>query len=587
MNGPVNNDFFNVYRKELLWGIGLVTLIMLLLIIFMGFKSHSEIDETISQQYNEQQLLLARQISTGIEEFLLEKVTLLESLAENEPDVSNEKYKQLFRDLYYGSSGYYVIEFINESGIVVTGYPEENTPVGYDLYANNREWAIEHVKETRTSYCTNPMELLEGGFASFIWVPVYNGTEYKGAILSIIEIETLSEKYLKTINSSEHIYVVDRQGQIIFDSSGKYQRGWNYFDILNSSNSTWIPILQDQVNGSEGMASYIDYDESGTMEERLIAYSPIEWRRRLWSVAVSSPVSDVEDIMHETFLDQILFTGFACTTTVLGGFSIVYLLVWWNRSLEVEVKRKTGELELSNKYLEEANTRLEELDQIKSDYMAMASHELRTPLTNIKTAAELLRDVGEDGLVDNSEILDKIILNVERQSRMVTDLLDLTRIESGIIKYDIDQVDLHKVIETSIEAVEKEAYDLGISINTSIPDGLPAIAGNNDSLVSVFVNLLNNSLKFTPWGGRIDISVEELDDRIQVTVKDNGIGIESTDMERLFEKFYKAGNELYDERVGSGIGLAIVKGIIDGHGGTIRAESKKGEGVSFIFTLNK
>jgi signal transduction histidine kinase len=572
---------FDKHKTWILLAIGLVSIFLMISFFLMGIQTHDEIDEIFRQQCNEQQLLLARQISTGIEEFLNQKVDLIEILATNEADASYEEYEIYFKNIYDGSNGFYALEFINESGVVVSGYPKENVPIGYDLYENNQQWAIEHVKNTEMTYCTNPLGLFEGGFGSFIWVPVFEGEEeYKGTILGIIQLSTISKKYLEPYNSFGYIYMVDRKGQILFDGSDQYTVGNNYFEILNESNPEWAKIIQEQVEGSERVD---EYHETDTSEHRIIAYSPIHWHNRLWSVAVTSPVEDINIIFSSVIWKQTLFVIVSIVVTLIGSFSMILLLVKWNQSLEVEVKEKTFELSQSNKLLEKANIKLKQLDQLKSDFLSIASHELKAPLRTIKDSVELLAGAGENEKVNGVELTEKITKNVDRQMRMVDDLLDITKIESGVIDYTNETVNLQNIIGTAIETIEKTAYDLGISIHTSVPDELSLTLGNRDTLISVFVNLLNFSLNFIPWGGRIDINVVELDDCIKVTIKDNGIGFEPDKMDKIFEKFYKV-DEQYED---TGLGLAIAKGVVEGHGGTIHATSKKGDGTRFTFTLKK
>ncbi len=575
------------HEKKVILAIAVISILFLLLIVFMGIKTHNDIDEVAKQEFSKQNLLLAEQFSTGIEEFLNEKVELTESIARNHPNASPEEFQALFVDIYEGSTGYYALEYINATGVIVSGYPEENVPIGYDLYENNREWAVEHARDTRDTYCTNPVGLFEGGLGSFIWVPIFDKEEYKGTILGIIRVSTLVEKYLEPYDSSGYVYLVDRKGQVLYDGSGQYTAGDNYFNMLNESNPEWMHIMEEQLNGAEGTAEFTLNEKNNTPEDKMIAFSPIEWRRRLWSVAVVSPSTEVEEITHPALLKHTVLVLFSASIALLGGFSLILLLASWNRSLKLEVDNKTYELKQSNEFLEKANQKLKELDGLKSDFVSMVSHELKMPLTAIKTSTELLKDVDENELIDKDKLIEKILRNVDRQTRMVNDLLDLSRIESGMMNFKKEEVDLHEVISTSIETVEKTAYDLGIGIHTYIPEHLPGITGNKDALVSVFVNLLNNSLKFTPWGGRIDINIVELDQYIQATVKDNGIGLGTDDIEKIFEKFYQVGNDIYNDTNGTGLGLTIAKGIVEGHGGTIEVESKEGKGITFTFTVKK
>ena len=575
------------HEKKVIFTIAVISVLFLLLIIFMGIKTHNDVDEVAKQEFSKQQLLLAKQFSTGVEEFLNEKVELTESIARNHANASPEEFQALFIDIYEGSTGYYALEYINASGVVVAGYPEENVPIGYNLYENNREYPIEHARDTRDTYCTNPVGLFEGGLGSFIWVPIFDGEEHKGTVLGIIRISTLVDKYLEPYDSSSYVYLVDRNGQVLYDGSGQYNVGDNYFDMLNESNPEWMHIIEEQLNGSEGTAEFTLNGKNNTSENKMIAFSPIEWRRRLWSVAVVSPATEVEEITHPALLKHTVLVLFSASITLLGGFSLILLLTSWNRSLKVEVHNKTYELKQSNEFLEKANQKLKELDGLKSDFVSMVSHELKMPLTAIKTSTELLKDADENELIDKDELIEKILRNVDRQTRMVNDLLDLSRIESGMMNFKKEEVDLHEVISTSIETVEKTAYDLGIGIYTSIPEHLPGITGNKDALVSVFVNLLNNSLKFTPWGGRIDIDIVELDQYIQATVKDNGIGLRTDDIRKIFDKFYSLGYDIYNNTSGTGLGLTIAKRIVEGHGGTIEVESKEGKGITFTFTVKK
>ncbi|MDW7774745.1 MAG: sensor histidine kinase [Methanosarcinales archaeon] len=596
MVAPIKYDLFYKSDKKVLFLIATVSIILLLFIVFFGVNTHIKVDEIVTSQYNEQQLLLARQISTGIMEFLDEKVNLVESLGKNEPGATPDEYQRLFKDIYEGSQGFYAIEFINSTGIVVTGYPEENVPIGYDLYENNQQWPIEHAKETGT-YCTNPMQLIEGGLGSFIWVPVFEGLRYKGTILAIIKMSTLSENYLETYNSNGYVYMIDRNGQVLFDGSGYFAQGENSIEILNNSNSQYLHIIYEQVNGSEGTGNYalfsqgpdnaVNYSHNGKPEDMIVAYSPIHWNRRLWSVAVVSPKSEVVTLMHSMLFQQAIFVALSAIITLMGGTLIIFLLLRWNKSLEFEVERKTMELNEFNDSLERANSKLKELDKLKSNFVSMVSHELKAPMTAIKTSAELLMIGGDHEQIDSHELISKIIKNVDRQTRTINDLLDIARIESGALDFEKEQVNLRDVIDIAVETIYEIAYDHGIAIKITLPSDLPEITGNANALVTVFVNLINNALKFTPWGGRVEIEVADTHEHVQITVKDNGIGIPQNDLEHIFEKFYKLGREVFEEETGTGLGLAIVKRIIEGHGGKIVVKSREGEGTCFIITLRR
>jgi len=337
------------------------------------------------------------------------------------------------------------------------------------------------------------------------------------------------------------------------------------------------------MNGSEGTGYYLEINDS---EKRLIAYSPIHWRNQLWSVAVTSPASEVDTLINSVYVKQGVFIGVSGIFLLLGSFSIILLLTRWNKSLELEVASKTSEITKSNELLKRANKKLMELDKLKSDFVSMVSHELKTPLTPMKTSAEFLLQNDPD-LNVRREMLELIVRNIDRQTRMVNDMLDISRIESGNMRYRKEILDIGEIINSAIETIKKQSEEKKINITTDIPTDLLKINADKDKLIQVFINLLSNALKFTPNGGNVEIKANESEKYIEVCVKDNGIGIPPDKIDKIFNKFYQIDNTSARPYGGSGLGLAITKSIMEGHGGTIRVESTPGEGTVFILTFLK
>lgn len=549
---------------------------------------NNEVQSIVQKQYTGQQLLFSRQVSTGIENFLNERTVNIEILAKEISETPPDRIISAFKNVYNETNDIYVLEFVNESGIVTIGYPEENTPFGYDIYKRARPGNetisddFEKARNNRETYITNPLTLLEGGLGSFIWVPVYKGGDYKGMVLAIIKISDISNRFLKNY-ASPGIYMIDNDGTILYDNSGKYPVGKNYLTMLNDTNPPLTRILQEQINGTEGTGYYFEGNKS---EKKLIAYSPIRWRDQKWSIAVISPESEVEAMIYSVYVKQGLFIGVAIGFILLGSISIIVLLSGWNKSLELEVAKKTGELKNSNELLQNANIKLTELDKLKSYFLSMVSHELKTPLTAVKTSSEFLLESDPDPNA-RKEMLELIIKSTDRLTRMVNDLLDISRIESGRMKYEKEIVDLRYIVNAAIENIKKEAQDKGLTLKTDIPEDLSKIYADKDKLIQVFLNLLSNALKFTNRNGSVEIKAIEFEKIIEVHVKDNGVGIPPEEIDKIFDKFYQVDNTSTRSYGGSGIGLAITKGIVEGHGGTIRVESKQGSGSDFIVTLNK
>ncbi|HEY9205821.1 MAG TPA: sensor histidine kinase [Candidatus Methanoperedens sp.] len=556
--------------------------------VYLGIRTNDEVQNIVQKQFTGQQLLLSRQISTGIENFLDEKTVNNEILAESLSDAASDEILSAFKNFYNRTGDIYVVEFVNESGVVTIGYPEENTPFGYDIYqqGNSRNKPIstdfESARKNKETYITNPLTLLEGGLGSFIWTPVYKDNEFKGMVLSIIKISDISDRFLKTHDSPE-IYMIDNDGTILYDSSEKFKTGENYLRNLNDTNSLMRNILQEQINGAEGTGYFFEGNNS---IEKLIAYSPVRWRGQKWSVAVISPESKVDDIIYSVYVKLVLFIGAAIGFILLGTFSIIILLSSWNKSLEFEVAKKTSELKNSNELLQNANRKLTELDKMKSYFVSMVSHELKTPLTAVKTSIEFLLE-GDPDPCTRKEMLDLIIKNTDRLTSMVNDLLDLSRIESGRMRYRKEIVNLRYIIDAAVRNIKNEIEEKGLSLRINIPENLPEIRADRDKLIQVFLNLLSNAVKFTNKNGSIEIEAMELGKNIEVHVRDNGIGIPPDKLDKIFDKFYQVDNTSTRSYGGSGIGLAVAKGIVEGHGGTIRVESEPGRGSDFIVALNK
>jgi len=297
-------------------------------------------------------------------------------------------------------------------------------------------------------------------------------------------------------------------------------------------------------------------------------------------------VSEVDHLIRSVYARQMIFLGTVIAIILGGSLGLIVMFSRWNKTLEAEVQSKTGDMIRMNKELLLANERLKELDKLKSDFVSMVSHELKTPLAAMKTSAQVL-EVADIATETKREMLDIILRNIDRQTNLVNDLLDLSRIESGRMELKIGSVPLDSLIADSIESVKQAASEKGIKLNVELPEGLASVKGDREKLTQVVINLINNAIKFTPRSGEISIKARELNGQVEVKVSDTGIGIPAEDLDMVFDKFYQVDSTLTREAGGTGLGLAICKGIIEAHRGRIWAESELGKGSTFIFRLDK
>ena len=263
-----------------------------------------------------------------------------------------------------------------------------------------------------------------------------------------------------------------------------------------------------------------------------------------------------------------------------------------NARLYEELKKSHDQLEVRvqerTKELAEANEKLVKLDKMKSDFVSAVSHELRTPLTSIKGYASIL-SAGRLGDVSEvqAEKLNKINIHSDELIKLVNDLLDIARIESGRIGMSIKHASLTEIVKSIADLFFPQTDEKNINLVLDIPDD-PVMVWIDPSQISrVFINLIGNAMKFTPPNGTIAIKVfSEEKDFIKVEVSDSGIGISPEDLTRIFDEFFRVDNAINAEKKGTGLGLSLVNKIILAHKGKIWVTSELGKGTTFHFTLS-
>jgi two-component system, OmpR family, phosphate regulon sensor histidine kinase PhoR len=233
---------------------------------------------------------------------------------------------------------------------------------------------------------------------------------------------------------------------------------------------------------------------------------------------------------------------------------------------------------------------LRRLQQIRAEFIDNLSHELRTPLTTVSLLAETLTreaDAAGDAIPTRMrDRIDKIEIETGHLVQMVSELLDLSRIESGSALGVVDLVDLGQVAGESTERLRLFADRQGVALRVDVETPLPPVRGDEARLAQVFVNLLHNAVKFSPDGGDVDVSVRPAGPDIVVAIADHGVGIPRAAQARIFERFYKVDRaRVRGETGGTGLGLAIARHIVEQHGGRIWVESAEGAGSTFSFSL--
>ena len=301
---------------------------------------------------------------------------------------------------------------------------------------------------------------------------------------------------------------------------------------------------------------------------------------------------DKDEVVNAFDLKQLLYLPLSVEQGCLGVFAIGTRAP---KTLDVDGRRLAGlaakqiaiVIERSRLYerLKSANEKLEQINHLKNEFISMVSHELRTPLTTIKGFVSIvlneetgpLNDQQRRFLVTSDRAIDRLTL-------LVSDLLDISRIEAGQIKMQLRPISVKDVCQRLASSFAPQLKAQAITLTMDIPDGLPLVLADPDRIGQVLDNLLSNALKFTTKGG-ITVSAVDKGDFVMVSVKDTGSGIAKEEHDKIFDKFYQIKVGSGYPAKGTGLGLAIVKSIIESHRGKVWVESDSGKGAEFRFIL--
>src|SRR5215210_1161366 len=232
---------------------------------------------------------------------------------------------------------------------------------------------------------------------------------------------------------------------------------------------------------------------------------------------------------------------------------------------------------------QEKRFQAEAANRAKDEFLALVSHELRTPLQAVIAWVTLLEEGSLDA-AQQARAVEVIARNARAQAQIIDDLLDLSRIVNGTLRLVLEPVELAPVVEKAVEALQPASEAKSIRLQTRIEETPVQVSGDAGRLQQILSNLLSNAVKFTPEGGHVEVELSRDGDRARLVVRDTGRGIPADFLPRVFERFHQAEGTGGDRQGGLGLGLAIVRYLVEAHGGTIRAESP-GEGRGATFTV--
>ena len=386
------------------------------------------------------------------------------------------------------------------------------------------------------------------------------------AALSFVENFTEKDRF--------EVMLLDINGNVVVTSSG--------FEYWSEDP---VPEYATAVGNEDGIASEIVFTQRDekciAMTETIPAYA-----QSISAVRMVSSLMNIDTMIGNIELLILASGAVILLFSILSGAYFIRSIVQPIKNIENAASRiATGDFDskIESNYRDEIGKLSETInkmadglastEKMKSDFISSVSHELRTPLTSIRGWGETLRHLDPSDTETFDKGMDIILRETDRLSTMVEDLLDFSRIESGGLTYKKEVIDLGAELTDAVIMVEQRAKASGLAINFEEPAESIPVEGDSNRLRQVFINILDNAIKYTDDGGTIKISTAVRNNKVYVRIRDNGKGIPADEIDKIKEKFYKASNSVK----GSGIGLAVVDEIVSAHGGEFNIDSKLGE----------
>lgn len=414
--------------------------------------------------------------------------------------------------------------------------------------------------------------------AMFLGVPVVFEPDARRAVIMVeLNLKNLSELISNfTFGQSGKVYLVDQDGLLIIDP--------DFSLVLRKISVQDRPVVQ-ALTRQPTVTALRHINERGTAVEA----SGLVLKTLGWGVINEQSLTEVNALRNRIIvLAALSFVIGLILLSLLFANSLK--LVSTNKSLEelLEENYTSGKMLIQRDLeLTRANQRLEELDTLKSEFVSVAAHQLRTPLASIRWSLTALGEK-ETGALNGEQrkILDGAHKVTLLLIDLINDLLSVARIEEGRFGYRFIRQPLKAIIADVAPRFEKTAGEKGVRLTVKMPEGDQlALTLDGEKIAMAIDNILDNAIKYTPPGGSVALAVTRAKDAVLLKVKDSGIGIPKDQLPRIFNKFFRADNALLFQTSGTGLGLYVVKNVVDAHGGTVALESTEGKGTTVIISL--
>jgi signal transduction histidine kinase len=589
-------------RKREIFLIIIVIFIIAYPLIFTLSNLQSSIENQVKESFNKEQYLITGRIASQIEEIFtqLQKnilflktpfamIKLLEAL-----DSGNKKEIAFWKD---GLEKVYLpflkthttntsISFADKSGNeILRVKKDELGHIGVVDVSSLRNLSDDPIFNKAIRLNDGYTHILRSNNLIKIGTPVYHNNE-RGVVIIEMDFDSISSIILPIkYGEKSHTMLFTNRGDLLFCSLG----------LPVEKHPEEIKFIKDNPSGG-----YAEVSSSHDEGHNLLASTTFTVGDEIWAVVIESlPIEVTKQIskfgkerQRIIFILMFLIIGLSAYFHKVRSGRIKAMV----RAEEEEktVKRLEDinkklwiakeEEDLLNRELDNANEKLKAIDRQKTEFLNIVAHDLRTPLTSIRGYTDiLLRYKNRPDMFE--EFLNIISKESIRLGELLNDYLDLAKIEGGMLKLKGEPINIKGIISDSLATYRGEAANNEISLKSSIAENIPVIIADDSKIRQVLSNLLSNAVKYTPKGGIVTVSALKKDDFVEVSIEDTGSGIPKEHHEKIFEKFVQLDDRGGKIKKGTGLGLPIVKNIVEVHGGKVWVESEAGKGAKFIFTL--
>jgi len=467
---------------------------------------------------------------------------------------------------------YFLGDFLSDEKVDLLERSSDNVSETFKLYLNNLDSSVAQFifKQYIESYSAYTQ--------SIVWIVSEDGSIiFSSPMPQEIKLKYIDSKtgFMKLPDERQYKKLMSGQEEYMKLVGGDFY-GFFRDEAFKSFGYSWLtvakPLRYTDINGNTSIVGAV-YFHTPVPEVQKARIQVIKFF--LIAVAVSALVSTILAYFFSLRITKPLKQIRDAARIIAGGE--------FQKRLNIKTKDEVGQLAAS---FNQMAFELEHLEEMRRGFIANVSHELRTPMTSIRGFIEGILD-GTIPPEKQKDYLEIVRDETLRLNRLVNDLLDLAKMQSGDIKLTFKSFNVNELVRRSIIKLENQIVKKNLEIHADFETEDMMAYADPDAIERVMINLLHNAVKFTGENGRINIRVYRQKDKIYVSIQDNGIGIAREELELIWERFYKSDKSRGMDKTGTGLGLAIIKNIINGHKQDIWVESEIGKGTKFTFTLEK